>query len=109
MSNRGDVESISNWKKKHSLESLKKYVMEKGYGGFALRYGHAYLKKLDRPIEISHLNPVADCDFWILRLQGKSSVTIEFFDTALIEEHLANKAIVGQYLDQSVDGDPNSL
>merc|ERR1712110_459788 len=48
----GDVEIIGEWKKKYSIEELKRMVEEKNYSCFTVSagqpsFGHATLKKFD--------------------------------------------------------------
>ena len=97
---KGDVQQISDWQSRHTLDSLKALIIEKGWSCVALRWGTAFCKKLDYQVEARHLNPVSDCDTWIYHRvgAGPSPTSSDLFDTALIEEHLANKVIQGKYL-----------
>merc|ERR1719487_2691402 len=54
----GDVEIIGDWKKHHSIESLKKIVEQKGYSAVCVgSFGHAALKSFDYQLTKEHCAP----------------------------------------------------
>ena len=58
MCRQGDVEIIGDWRSKHSIEDLKKMVVDKGYSAVCVgSFGHAALKKFDYQLEASHCKP----------------------------------------------------
>jgi hypothetical protein len=58
MAYQGDVEIIGDWKRSHSVESLKRIVEEKGYSAVCVgSFGHAALKKFDYQLTEEHCKP----------------------------------------------------
>jgi ankyrin repeat protein len=54
----GDVEIIGDWKKQHTVESLKKIVEAKGYSAVCVgSFGHAALKSFDYQLTKEHCAP----------------------------------------------------
>lgn len=54
----GDVEIIGDWKKQHTIESLKKIVENKGYSAVCVgSFGHAALKSFDYQLTKEHCAP----------------------------------------------------
>ena len=54
----GDAEIIGDWKRHHSIESLKKIVVEKGYSAVCVgSFGHAALKNFDYQLKKEHCAP----------------------------------------------------
>merc|ERR1719267_350532 len=54
----GDVEIIGDWKKHHTVESLKKIVEAKGYSAVCVgSFGHAALKSFDYQLTKEHCQP----------------------------------------------------
>jgi len=54
----GDVEIIGDWKRHHTIESLKKIVEQKGYSAVCVgSFGHAALKNFDYQLAKEHCSP----------------------------------------------------
>jgi hypothetical protein len=63
---RGDVKSIGAWKDKHSLEDIKKMVVDNKWTGFALAGGAVYFKKVDNIPKKEDLDKVShECELWV--------------------------------------------
>lgn len=66
MCGQGDVEIIGDWKKKHSIEDLKRMVEQKGYSAFTVSagkpsFGHAALKKFSFKLTKELCKPISTC------------------------------------------------
>ena len=66
MCGQGDVEIIGDWKRKHSIEDLKRMVEERGYSAFTVSagqpsFGHAALKKFPFALTKAHCKPISTC------------------------------------------------
>ena len=58
MCGQGDVMMISDWRKTHSVENLKKIAEQKGYSGFSVgSFGHAAFKSFNYQLKPSHCRP----------------------------------------------------
>lgn len=58
MCGQGDVEIIHDWRKKYSIDDLKRVVEEKNYSAVCVgSFGHAALKKFDFQLDSSHCKP----------------------------------------------------
>merc|ERR1719267_449231 len=54
----GDAEIIGDWKRHHTIESLKKIVEQKGYSAVCVgSFGHAALKNFDYQLTKEHCKP----------------------------------------------------
>merc|ERR1719409_1472915 len=54
----GDAEIIGDWKRHHTVESLKKIVEQKGYSAVCVgSFGHAALKNFDYQLTKEHCKP----------------------------------------------------
>merc|ERR1719498_765752 len=54
----GDAEIIHDWKRHHSIDSLKKIVEQKGYSAVCVgSFGHAALKNFDYQLTAEHCKP----------------------------------------------------
>jgi len=54
----GDAEIIGDWKRKHSIDDLKRIVERKGYSAVCVgSFGHAALKSFDYQLEATHCKP----------------------------------------------------
>ena len=62
---KGDVQTIKNWAHHMSWEELKQKVVENGWSGVSVRWGHAYFKKVNYQIKPSDLNLAYGCDTWV--------------------------------------------
>jgi len=66
MCGQGDVEIIGDWKRHHTIASLKKIVEEKRYSAFTVSngqpsFGHAALKKFNFVVTKEHCKPITAC------------------------------------------------
>jgi len=66
MCGQGDVEIIPDWKKKYSIEDLKRIVEQKGYSAITVSsgkpsFGHAALKKFSFPLKKENCKPISTC------------------------------------------------
>jgi len=58
MCGQGDVMIISDWRKKYSVEDLKKIVEQKGYSAISVgSFGHAAVKSFNYQLKLSHCRP----------------------------------------------------
>ena len=66
MCGQGDVEIIGDWKRKHSIDDLKRMVEERGYSAFTVSagqpsFGHAALKRFPFELTKEHCKPISTC------------------------------------------------
>ena len=66
MCGQGDVEIVSDWRSKTTIEALKWIVEQRGYSAFTVsngepRFGHAAIKKFDYQLTPAHCKPISTC------------------------------------------------